>query len=143
MTRETLQKQPDLYEFTNCIIIGSEFIDHNEHVNNAKYLTIYEKQRDLYMEVFGGQFMPRMFMVDFSGNFKQQLFEGNHVTVFTSAQIEKAHIQFKQRMVRDGVEMADFQCVVCVVDKNGKPTRLPNIIKERISQANLTKQPKQ
>lgn len=153
MAREILQKQPDLYEFANSVIIGSEFIDRNKHVGNSRYLDIYEKQRDLYMEACGvssqmirEQLMRRMFMVDYSGSFKLQLFVGNQVTIFTSAQIEReqqARIRFRQRIVKDGFKTADFQCTVCVVDQRDRPTRLPDVIKDKINQANRTKQTKQ
>lgn len=149
-TTKEIPTRHDLFEYIGEIVIEKEGIDHNNHLNNARYFSICEKQRNLFIEACGIDNEAlrknsglRMFAKNGSFDFKQQVFEGNRINIHTSAEVVSAHLEFNQRMTREGLEVFNLQCVVLVVDANGKPTRLPDIIKEGIGWANSTKQTKQ
>lgn len=148
--RNEIPGRHDLFKYIGEVIIEKEGIDHNNHLNNARYFSICEQQRNLFMKACGIDNEAlrknsglRMFAKSGSFDFKQQVFEGNRINIHTSAEVVSAHLEFNQRMTREGLEVFNLQCVVLVVDANGKPTRLPDVITKGINQANLTKQTKQ
>ncbi len=135
-------------EFVGEVVVGTEGIDRNGHLNNASYLSLYGEQRGRYMETLGintQTFRTRLglspFMTDFSGHFRHEVLAGQHISIHTSAEITRAHILFRQRMVREGLEVGDFQCAIYMVGQDRKVKRLPNEIIEKINQANFTNPP--
>lgn len=147
--RNEIPVRHDLFEYVGEEVIGKEGIDDNDHLNNGCYLPIYERQRDLFMKACGidkkalrKDLGIRIVLESCNLNFRKEVLEKDRIKICTSAEIVGAHLQFIQRMIREGIEVSNFQCIACVKDKNGA-TRLPDIIKKGINQANLTKQPKQ
>ncbi len=138
-------RRSDLTEISGSMVIPHEFIDANGHVNNASYLIIYERARADYFLKASGMTMEearavlgiRSFIVELGLHFKKPILEGEQVEIFTAAEIVKHHIEFSQRITKDGADVSDFNCKICIVDDNGMPQRLPDRIKDIISQANL------
>lgn len=133
----------NLFEYAGEVIIGDEAIDVNGHVNNAYYQKIYEQQRGLYVathvvsvEEMIERFNLRPFMIDFGGRFRQQLFRDDLVIVHTAAEDKLSHIRFTQRMTRESIEASNFWCTIYMINEAGKPTRVPDEIREKINQIN-------
>src|SRR3989344_7206545 len=134
-------RRSDLTEISSSMVIPHEFIDANGHVNNASYLIIYETARADYflkasgmtMEEAGIKWGIRSFIVELSLRFKKPMLEGEQVEIFTAAEIVRHRIEFSQRITKNGADVSDFNCKICVVDDNGRPQKLPDRIKNIIS----------
>ncbi|MDO8620838.1 MAG: thioesterase family protein [Candidatus Levybacteria bacterium] len=147
--RNEIPARHDLFEYVGEVAIGKEGIDDNNHLNYKRYLPIYERQRDLFMATCGIDSKAlrkdlglRIVMESDSSKFIKEVIEGDRIKICTSAEIAGARLQFRQRMIRDGTEVSNSQCILCVKNVSGV-TRLPDVIKNKINHVNLTKQPKQ
>ncbi len=149
--RERIPIRHDLFEYAKEVVIEKKGIDHNVHLNHKGYFAICEAQRDLFIkdcgidsEAIRRTLGLRMVVArDGTFDFKRQVFEGDKISVYTSAEVVLAHLRFNQRMVREGVDVFNLQCKIAVINVTGEPQRLPDEIKDKINQANLTKQTKQ
>lgn len=131
-------------EFTSEVIIRKKWIDRNKHVNNARYLDVYEQARAAYIEEvcrvsvedlekkYG---LRPMLAGPFNGTFSGQLFLNEHVAVFTAAESASRHIRFSQRIVRTGQANNEFHCTVYLVDSSNAIRRIPGELRECITQA--------
>jgi len=71
----------------------------------------------------------------FSGTFGEQLLPNERVTVFTAAESASRHIRFSQRIVKNGQVNNDFHCIAYLIDRNNVIRRVPDELKNKITQA--------
>ena len=143
MSREILSKV-ESPEFSYEVIVADEWIDRNNHVNNARYFDIYERARGDYMETvcgvnvadFEAEYGLRAMVAGpFNGTFGGQLFPTEHLTVFSAAESSSRHIRFSQRIPRSGQPDNEFHCTVYLVDSNNAIKRIPDSLRQKITQA--------
>lgn len=148
MGHELLQR-PNLPEFRQLAVFGEETLDANGHVNHAHYFPMYEANRIAFIEACGLNLVGlkeldlNPFTTKFKGSFQHQVFAGEPVTVYTSAQVEGAHVEFYQRMTKEigGVtqDVGNFQCTICFVDTSegkSKIKRIPKIMADNLNRIN-------
>ena len=146
-SKEGLAHQ-DLTELSFDLVVPQEYIDANRHMNNARYLTAYEDARAAYfleasgmtMEEAGREWRIMSVVYDLNMKFSGQLFEGDSVHVYTAAEPQRSFIRFHQRMARDGENVNQFNCRICLIDETGKLIRtIPPHIKSLFDKINSEK----
>ena len=126
------------------IVVGHEHIDHYGHVNYKALPALVEPEQDRFMEIhvisfdeilqrFGLRSFVRHISVDYNGEIK----EGDVVNLLTWIyKLGRTSITYKQALLKDESNVAEYEMVVVLVDKLGRPSRIPEELRtllERIA----------
>jgi len=120
--------------------IPESFIDQYNHVNYKRYAEIAEIGQDEYLASRGLSFEYiekyyglRSFVISFDQVNFNQLFLGDKLDLLTG--IEKfgnTSMSFGQSAFKEDNRIFDFNLKVVLVNAEGKPTRIPNSIREQL-----------
>lgn len=136
-------------EFSSQIRIPADLIDPRDEVlYHGNYITLYEAERAKYVKALLGievEEMPATIGLYptlreiLNVRYRLPLREGNLVTVYTLAEVERSHLVFRQRMELDGREANRFSCAVAMLEVgSGRPPKgLPEYFVKAIKGANF------
>ncbi len=140
MTRQLLLNPQPTFEHRGQLVITHDYIDSYGHVNNARYLDIYEAQRSEYLRSLGSpltdlqaRFGIRGFLSDGAIKYQRQIFEEDLVEVRTVAQAFRPYIVFNQDMYRGQESVSYFDCIVWTVNSQGRPMAVPRELRSLIT----------
>jgi YbgC/YbaW family acyl-CoA thioester hydrolase len=107
-------------------------IDRNNHVHHSRYLDLFEEQRAKYLVDVGmslnelaDKFSLRAFIPQIYLEFKKPVKFEDQVVIATSAEVVKATILFRQRLLK-GDLYSFLWCSATLVDEQANPKRLPS-----------------
>ena len=131
---------PQVPDVVTKVTIGNEFIDQYGHVNYKRFPDIFEKGQDDLMERAGinfdqieAQYGLRSFVITMTPTYKGQVKTGDEVALHTViSRIGNTSIAYSQKMEMVAIEVAAFQLVVVLVNSEGKPTRIPDDLREKL-----------
>jgi acyl-CoA thioesterase FadM len=134
----------NLFKLKEQIAIAEDMIDRNGHVNHGKFIVpLCEDGRTHYFEkLFGSlsEFKEKYGLLPMikhmSGDYLQQIFEGEIITVNTSAVSMKSHLLFMQSIFKGENLAAKFSFIEVLVDERGILRRVPQEITTKLNELN-------
>lgn len=130
-------------EYKGLVVATPDLIDGYGHVNNARYLDIYQAQRALYLQALGRSLEDlreeqdiRAVLSDGQVKYKRPVLPNEIVEVRTGAYAFRQLIVFNQDMYdQDEKLVSYFDCLAWAINKQGRPKRVPGRLVEVINQA--------
>lgn len=139
MAGELIGKHP--VEDITTTVIGPEYIDQYGHVNYKAYPILLEPSQDAYMESRGvgfkiieDKFGLRSVVKTYTPTINHDLKAGDQIQIRTGvSRLGKTSITYQQSITRGGIETMDYSMVVILINNEGKPTNIPQEIRDAIS----------
>ena len=134
LERETLSEREPILVLNNPWIISQEYVDtYGNHLNEAKALIIFEEER---MKLFDkdrlSKFGVLAFVREQHARYHAQVYEGESVDIETSLYVEGARLYFIHQMRREGIVVLDDLVEAAIVNGQGRPTRIPQMLLQEI-----------
>lgn len=136
-----LPKKEEPEDVVTNLVITKEFIDQYNHVNYKAYPQLLEDGQNRLMDIAGTvgfeqiekDYGLRSVVVAMNVEYKGDLKEGEQVKVHTSiTRLGNTSITYNQWVEKEGLRETSLTLVVVLVDSQGKPTKIPDALREKL-----------